>query len=64
MLRAIGDNMSEIGSMGPNPGDTIVVPQKVLKPSPLLNAMAWTGLFAQFSQLALGAATVGILANQ
>ncbi len=47
-----------------NPGDTIVVPQKVLKPSPLLNAMAWTGLFAQFSQLALGAATIGILANQ
>ena len=47
-----------------NPGDTIVVPQKVVKPSALLNAMAWTGLFAQFSQLALGAATIGILADQ
>jgi protein involved in polysaccharide export with SLBB domain len=55
---------NQFDALAMNPGDTIVVPQKVVKPSALLNAMAWTGLFAQFSQLALGAATVGILANQ
>ncbi|MGA7887578.1 MAG: SLBB domain-containing protein [Acidobacteriaceae bacterium] len=36
-----------------NPGDTIVVPQKVLKPSPILGMLAWSQLFSQF---ALGAA--------
>ncbi len=55
---------NQFDALAMNPGDTIVVPQKVVKPSALLTAMAWTGLFAQFSQLALGAATIGILANQ
>lgn len=47
-----------------NPGDTIVIPQKVARPSPLLNIMAWSGVFSQFSQLALGAATIAIVSNQ
>ncbi len=42
-----------------NPGDTIVVPQRVLKPSPLLGMLAWSQLFSQF---ALGATALSVVA--
>lgn len=42
-----------------NPGDTIVVPQKLLKPSPILAMMAWSQLFSQF---ALGATALAVVA--
>jgi protein involved in polysaccharide export with SLBB domain len=41
-----------------NPGDTIVVPDKTLRPSKLRNFMDWTQIF---SQLALGAAAISVL---
>lgn len=41
-----------------NPGDTIVVPDKVLKPSSLSGIIEWSQIFSQF---ALGAAAVQIL---
>jgi protein involved in polysaccharide export with SLBB domain len=40
------------------PGDTIVVPEKLYKPSKLLGALQYTQLF---SQLALGAAAINVL---
>ena len=39
-------------------GDTIVIPEKVPKPSPLMNLTNFTGIF---SQLALGAAAIAVL---
>ena len=41
-----------------NPGDTIVIPEKTFKPSALVGMMNWSQMF---SQLALGAAMVGVL---
>jgi protein involved in polysaccharide export with SLBB domain len=41
-----------------NPGDTLVVPEKTLRPTALRGVMDWTQIF---SQLALGAAAVNIL---
>jgi protein involved in polysaccharide export with SLBB domain len=41
-----------------NPGDTIVVPDKALRPTMLRNFMDWTQIF---SQLALGAAAINVL---
>lgn len=41
-----------------NPGDTIVVPDKTLRPSGMRNFMEWTQVF---SQLALGAAAINVL---
>jgi protein involved in polysaccharide export with SLBB domain len=41
-----------------NPGDTIVVPDKTLRPSALRGIMDWTQVF---SQLALGAAAINVL---
>jgi hypothetical protein len=41
-----------------NPGDTIVVPDKTLRPSTLRNIMDWSQVF---SQLAIGAAVVTVL---
>jgi protein involved in polysaccharide export with SLBB domain len=41
-----------------NPGDTIVVPDKTLRPSGLRNVVDWTQIF---SQLALGAAAINVL---
>ena len=40
------------------PGDTIVVPEKIMKPSALYGLMNWTQIF---SQLALGAASVNVI---
>jgi protein involved in polysaccharide export with SLBB domain len=40
------------------PGDTVVVPEKVFKPSNLRGLLEWSQLF---SQLALGAAAIGVL---
>jgi protein involved in polysaccharide export with SLBB domain len=41
-----------------NPGDTIVVPDKVLRPTAIRNVLDWTQVF---SQLALGAAAINVL---
>jgi protein involved in polysaccharide export with SLBB domain len=41
-----------------NPGDTLVVPEKVFKQSTMRMALEWSQLF---SQLALGAAAIGVL---
>ena len=41
-----------------NPGDTIVVPDKTLRPTALRGVMDWTQVF---SQLALGAAAINVL---
>jgi protein involved in polysaccharide export with SLBB domain len=41
-----------------NPGDTIVVPDKTLRPNTLRNVLDWTQVF---SQLALGAAAINVL---
>jgi len=41
-----------------NPGDTIVVPDKTLRPSALRNFLDWTQVF---SQLAFGAAAINVL---
>jgi protein involved in polysaccharide export with SLBB domain len=41
-----------------NPGDTIVVPDKVLRPTAIRNILDWTQVF---SQLALGAAAINVL---
>ena len=40
------------------PGDTIVVPEKIFKPSALYGVMNWSQMF---SQLALGAAALSVL---
>ena len=40
------------------PGDTVVVPEKILKPSALYGLMSWSQVF---SQLALGAASVNVI---
>jgi protein involved in polysaccharide export with SLBB domain len=42
-----------------NPGDTIVVPEKLFKPAVMRGFIEWSQVF---SQLALGAATIAILA--
>jgi protein involved in polysaccharide export with SLBB domain len=41
-----------------NPGDTIVVPDKTLRPNALRGVLDWTQIF---SQLALGAAAINVL---
>jgi protein involved in polysaccharide export with SLBB domain len=41
-----------------NPGDTIVVPDKTLRPTALRGLLDWTQIF---SQLALGAAAINVL---
>jgi hypothetical protein len=45
-------------SMHLNPGDTVVVPEKVPRPSNLRNFINYTQIF---SQLALGAAAIAVL---
>jgi hypothetical protein len=40
------------------PGDTVVVPEKSLRPSAMREFLAWTQIF---SQLALGAAAVDVI---
>jgi protein involved in polysaccharide export with SLBB domain len=42
-----------------NPGDTIVIPEKIFKPAVMRGFIEWSQVF---SQLALGAATIAILA--
>jgi protein involved in polysaccharide export with SLBB domain len=65
VIRANGDVISRDSGKGAwgndfaklrmNPGDSIVVPNKTIKPSPLRGALEWTQLFYQ---LALGAAAI------
>jgi protein involved in polysaccharide export with SLBB domain len=49
---------SEFNNLRINPGDTIVVPEKILKPSPLYGLINWSQLFSQF---ALGAAALDVI---
>lgn len=49
---------NEFDSLRMNPGDTIVVPEKIFKPSPLIGIMDWSQLFSQF---ALGAAAINVV---
>lgn len=68
IIRADGEVVSRAGWSGPwgnsfdslrlNPGDTIVVPDKTIKPSALNGVLQWSGLFSQF---ALGAAALSVL---
>jgi protein involved in polysaccharide export with SLBB domain len=65
VIRANGDVVSRDSKKGVwgddfaklrlNPGDSVVVPNKAIKPSPLRGALEWTQLFYQ---LALGAAAI------
>ncbi len=45
-------------SLRMNPGDTIVVPEKVFRPSPMVGFLGWSQLFSQF---ALGAAALTVI---
>jgi protein involved in polysaccharide export with SLBB domain len=68
IIRADGEVVSRDSSRGPwgsefndqhiNPGDSIVVPEKILKPSALYGLMNWSQMF---SQLALGAAALDVI---
>jgi protein involved in polysaccharide export with SLBB domain len=49
---------SEFNSLRIYPGDTIVVPEKIYKPSPLYGIMNWSQMFSQF---ALGAASLNAI---
>jgi protein involved in polysaccharide export with SLBB domain len=50
---------NEFDELHINPGDTIVVPEKTLKPSVLRGVLDWSQFFSQF---ALGAAALSIIA--
>lgn len=68
VIRADGSVVSHSSVKGPwgnrfaelrlNPGDTIVVPDKTLRPTALRGLLDWTQIF---SQLAIGAAAVNVL---
>ena len=49
---------SEFNNLRINPGDTIVVPEKTIKPSAMQGLLNWSQLFSQF---ALGAAALSVL---
>ena len=49
---------SEFNNLRINPGDTIVVPEKTIKPSALRGLIDWSHMFSQF---ALGAAALSVL---
>ena len=51
---------NEFANLRTYPGDTIVVPEKTIKPSTLRTVMTWSQLF---SQLALGAASLSVLVH-
>jgi len=59
--RAKGETVwggGEFNNLRVNPGDTIVVPEKSLRPSALRSVIDWSQVFSQF---ALGAAAVNVL---
>lgn len=68
IIRADGEVVSRETSSGPwsggfnklrlNPGDSIVVPDKVLRPSAIKGILEWSQLFSQF---ALGAAALSVI---
>lgn len=57
-LNNLGFRSNSFNDVRLNPGDTIVVPDKVLRPTALRGVMDWTQVF---SQLALGAAAINVL---
>ncbi len=70
VVRADGSVVSRVASKGMgawpnsfdqlrlNPGDTVIVPDKAMRPSALRGVLDWTQVF---SQLALGAAAINVL---
>lgn len=56
--KGLGAWTSSFNKLRLNPGDTIVVPDKTLRPTALRGVMDWTQVF---SQLALGAAAINVL---
>lgn len=68
IIRADGEVVSYEMNKGPwgnefkdlhiYPGDTIVVPEKIIKPSAILGVMNWSQMFSQF---ALGAAALSVV---
>jgi protein involved in polysaccharide export with SLBB domain len=56
--KSLGIWTSSFNKLRLNPGDTIVVPDKTLRPTALRGVMDWTQVF---SQLALGAAAINVL---
>lgn len=56
MLKSIWNN--DFASSRIYPGDTVVVPEKTFKRSPLLGVLAWSQMFSQF---ALGAAALNVI---
>ena len=68
IIRADGEVVSHDTNNGPwgndfnnlriYPGDTIVVPEKILKPSAIYGLMNWSQMFSQF---ALGAAAIDVI---
>jgi hypothetical protein len=62
IIRANGDIVSrdatksawgnEFAGLSLNPGDTVVVPEKTIKPSALRGVMEWTQIFSQLAQTA------------
>jgi protein involved in polysaccharide export with SLBB domain len=49
---------NEFMNISVNPGDTIIVPEKKLKPSAMNGVLGWSQMFSQF---ALGAASVSVI---
>jgi hypothetical protein len=49
---------NEFNNLRINPGDTIVMPEKNLRPSALRGILDWSQLFSQF---ALGAAALSVI---
>ena len=49
---------NEFNNLPVYPGDTIVVPEKTLKPSSMRSVLEWSQMISQF---AMGAAVLGIL---
>jgi hypothetical protein len=49
---------NEFNKLPVNPGDTIIVPEKKLKPSVMNDVLGWSQMFSQF---ALGAASVSVI---
>ena len=56
MTRGFGGN--EFNNLPVNPGDTIIVPEKKLKPSSMNGVLGWSQMFSQF---ALGAASMNAI---
>jgi len=57
-LKGVGFWGKDFNQLRLHPGDTILVPDKTLRPTALRNVLDWSQIF---SQLALGAAAINVL---